>query len=59
LVEVDAADDLLGEDLEDQNRTKEGNGPNGQHNMDTDGRTGNLPKANLDSQGGGTTHQSG
>jgi hypothetical protein len=33
LVETGATNDLLGEDLEDQNRRREGNGSNGQYNF--------------------------
>jgi hypothetical protein len=55
LVETKATDDLLGEDSKDQNRRKEGNGPNRQYNF---GNSGNQSNANQDAQsGGGATHQ--
>jgi hypothetical protein len=56
LVEAYTTHDIFGED---KNRRKESNGNNEHNNMDTDERYGNLPKANLDSQGAGATHQSG
>jgi hypothetical protein len=56
LVETRATNDLLGEDLEDQNRRREGNGSNGQYNF---GNSRNQSNANQDAQNGGghATHQ--
>jgi hypothetical protein len=53
-LDSDANEELMGVDLEDQNKISEGNHTNGQNGMDTDERGGNLPTSNLDNHTGGT-----
>jgi hypothetical protein len=49
-VEPHSNDDVLGEDVDDQNLGREGNGSNGQHNSQ---HPGNQTNTNQDSLGGG------
>jgi hypothetical protein len=50
VVESNPTDDVLGEDVDDQNLGREGNGPNGQHNPH---HSGNQANTNQHTLGGG------
>jgi hypothetical protein len=57
VVEPYPNDDVLGEDVDDQNLGREGNGSNGQHNSHHPGNQTNTNQDSLGGGGGGGAYQ--